>query len=301
MSIGPEEPIGENRPLYWLDTSADDAPVQPEEPDVPVEPEEPDPGKTLTGITVVYTGGSVPVGTAVSALTGVAVTASYSDGSTEAVTGYTLSGTVNEGSNTVTVTYQGKTATFTVTGVTQSGGEELPDVSAFTLHEPWLTNLCSVSGQNPAERGNGAAIAAGKASENVPLTDYFTGDYGILYAVVFRPNADSEYQFPVEWRLKNIITQYGELTFNNVANVSAPMTGGAYVDKNRLRWARLSRTDVLAALDGTDYTSDDIRLIGQEPLNVPINYDNKVAWMRSEPTTEQQQALIAFFEKGGAL
>ena len=40
------------------------------------------------------------------------------------MSGYTLSGTIAEGSNTITVTYQGKTATFTVTGVAESGGGE---------------------------------------------------------------------------------------------------------------------------------------------------------------------------------
>jgi hypothetical protein len=142
LYIGPDEPIGENRPLYWLDTGMDDAPVhpeEPEEPDVPVEPE-----KTLTGIAVDYTGGNVPVGTAVTALTGITVTASYSDGTSETVTGYTLSGTISEGSNTVTVAYQGKTATFTVLGVAQSGGEE-PDDGMTTYHIPDVAVSSTVS------------------------------------------------------------------------------------------------------------------------------------------------------------
>ena len=83
----------------------------PEEPDVPV--------VTLTRISATYSGGSVPVGTAVTDLTGIVVTAHYSDGSTETVTGYTLSGTIAEGSNTVTVNYGGETATFTVTGIVE--------------------------------------------------------------------------------------------------------------------------------------------------------------------------------------
>lgn len=78
--------------------------------------------KTLTSISATYSGGSVPVGTAVSGLSGVTVTAHYSDGSTATVTGYTLSGSIVEGENTITVTYQGKTATFTVTGTAETGG-----------------------------------------------------------------------------------------------------------------------------------------------------------------------------------
>lgn len=90
-------------------------PEQPEEPDVPE--------VTLTSISATYSGGDVAVGTAVTDLTGVVVTAHYSDGTSETVTGYTLSGTIAEGSNTVTVSYSGKTTTFTVTGIAESGGE----------------------------------------------------------------------------------------------------------------------------------------------------------------------------------
>lgn len=43
------------------------------------------------------------------------VTANYSDGTSATVTGYTLSGTLAEGASTITVSYGGKTATFSVT------------------------------------------------------------------------------------------------------------------------------------------------------------------------------------------
>lgn len=110
--IGPDQPT--DGTMYWLDTSVDepDVPVVPDEPDVPDDPE-----VTLTSISATYSGGDVAVGTALTALTGIVVTATYSDGSTASVTGYTLSGSIAEGSNTITVTYEGMTATFTVTGV----------------------------------------------------------------------------------------------------------------------------------------------------------------------------------------
>lgn len=71
----------------------------------------------LSSISATYTGGEVAVGTALTSLTGITVTATYSDGSTTDVTDYTLSGTIAEGSNTITVSYGGKTTTITVTGV----------------------------------------------------------------------------------------------------------------------------------------------------------------------------------------
>lgn len=71
---------------------------------------------TLTGITASYSGGTVVAGTTLDQLNGITVTANYSDGSAAVVTDYDLSGNLTPGQdNTVTVTYQGKTATFTVT------------------------------------------------------------------------------------------------------------------------------------------------------------------------------------------
>ena len=85
--------------------------------DEPVEPDNPE--VTLSSILATYTGGNVVVGTSVNSLTGVTVKATYSDGSTKNVTGYTLSGTIKEGNNTITVSYGGKTTTFTVTGIAE--------------------------------------------------------------------------------------------------------------------------------------------------------------------------------------
>lgn len=89
-----------------------------EEPDEPVTPD-----VTLTSISATYSGGDVAVGTAVADLTGIVVTAHYSDGTSKAVTGYTLDGTIAEGENTVTVIYGGKMTEFVVVGVAESGGE----------------------------------------------------------------------------------------------------------------------------------------------------------------------------------
>ena len=104
--------------------------------DIPEEPDEPE--ITLTGITVTYAGGDVPVGTAVADLTGLTVTAHLSDGSTKTVTSYTLAGIIAEGSNTLDVSYGGKSATFTVTGVAESGGEEPPQVTLSEIRVSYL-------------------------------------------------------------------------------------------------------------------------------------------------------------------
>lgn len=87
------------------------------------------PTKTLQSISATYAGGNVTVGTSVNSLTGVTVKANYSDGSQENITGYTLSGNIVEGNNTITVNYQGLTTTFIVVGVAESTGGEETNVS----------------------------------------------------------------------------------------------------------------------------------------------------------------------------
>ena len=102
-------------------------------------PEEPDqPEKTLVSISAAYSGGEVAVGMALTELDGITVTATYSDGSTAVVAGYTLSGEIAEGSNTITVSYGGKTATVTVVGVA-SGGED--SVKVYGVGLPWVADI----------------------------------------------------------------------------------------------------------------------------------------------------------------
>lgn len=78
--------------------------------------------KTVLAINAVFTQGSATIydtNPIDSLKPYLAVTASYSDGTTGAVSAYTLSGTLSEGTSTITVSYMGKTDTFTVV-VTES-------------------------------------------------------------------------------------------------------------------------------------------------------------------------------------
>ncbi len=139
-----------------------------EEPDEPVTPE-----KTLSSISATYSGGDVAVGTAVTSLTGIAVTAHYSDGTSETVTGYTLSGIIAEGSNTVTVSYGGKTTTFTVNGVAESGGGETTGETVEMLAEVSAKNQTSFTAYSDGGTtsatleisGNGGAFASAEIFE----------------------------------------------------------------------------------------------------------------------------------------
>lgn len=123
-----------------------------------------EPEVTLTRISAAYSGGSVPVGTSVSALIGVRVTAHYSDGSTATVTGYTLSGTIKEGSNTVTVSYGGKTTTFAVTGVADDSGDDGGSTGGGTTEPTDGAEHLTVTGATATDDGNGHVTVIGMAA-----------------------------------------------------------------------------------------------------------------------------------------
>ena len=88
--------------------------------------------RTLTGIEAVYTQSGTVYDTASldDLKTDLVVTASYDNGTTATITNYTLSGTLAEGTSTITVSYGGFTDTFSVTvthwdpvrSITWSGG-----------------------------------------------------------------------------------------------------------------------------------------------------------------------------------
>jgi hypothetical protein len=84
---------------------------------------------TLESISATYTGGDVPGGTLRSELTGITVTAHYSDGSSKNVTDYKISNAndaIVEGRNTVWITYNGGTDAVFITGIANSGEGDEP-------------------------------------------------------------------------------------------------------------------------------------------------------------------------------
>lgn len=144
----------------------------------------------LTGITATYTGGDVEVGTELTELSGIVVTATYSDGSTETVTDYTLTGTIAEGSNTITVTYGGKTASFTVTGFELVAPDPVVNLSLTdvtdnviinkgtggatyntTITDKSADNSCHISGESGLTlKKNASAVVNYGTNKNNPFT-----------------------------------------------------------------------------------------------------------------------------------
>lgn len=131
--------------------------------------------KTLTGITAHYTGGSVPVGTALTALyPNLTVMAQYSDGSTEAVVGYGLSGAIaNGGENEITVMFGGFTTTFTVTGeATLSGDTDIIAHWDFTSGS-WIDTVSGIEAVHSDDvtiDGTGATLTSTASYVQIPVT-----------------------------------------------------------------------------------------------------------------------------------
>lgn len=135
----------------------------------------------VVSISAVYTGGAVPAGTNVNDLTGLTVTATYSDSSTSEVTGYTLSGTINYGVNTITVTYDEATTTFSVTGTAAllhqytyvEGGEDFGDGNVGFYDEIGNYNISTLYSSSMI-KGDPSDTDAARASWGLNAGDSFT-------------------------------------------------------------------------------------------------------------------------------
>jgi hypothetical protein len=99
---------------------------------------------TLTGITVNYTGGSVAINTDVNSLkSNLTVTAQYSNNISKTLNAadYSLSGDLSaSGQKTITVTYEGKTTTFSVT-VTPTGAAPTATLTGITATYTGTTTI----------------------------------------------------------------------------------------------------------------------------------------------------------------
>lgn len=137
---------------------------------------------TLTSISASYTGGAVAAGTTLDQLKDhLTVTATYSDGSTAPVTGYSLSGTLTAGqTNTVTVTYQGKTATFNVEVEAESGDPDSDVLATYSYASGY--RISTSGGANSALSG---CVAVGAKNDSTGIIPYKVGDVFYIKGITF--------------------------------------------------------------------------------------------------------------------
>lgn len=237
-----------------------DSPVVPDEPDEPDEPE-----KTLTSISATYSGGSVAVGTAVTALNGIVVTAHYSDDSSEPVTGYTLSGTIADGRNTITVTYEGKTTTFVVTGEAVSGDDNVGDDTRTLLYN-WDFTKSLVDTVNGTQ-----ATLVGAATQNANGLTITDKTSGANFGTIAKKGMTFEVDIAESSTITNLTTN-GRLLCFNASDGNANGTGVVWRGSE-------SAWNTYIGVWGTPY-SNNPALFSGKTMTVVIN-DEGAVWVYS--------------------
>lgn len=183
------------------------------------------PPANLLRITAVYTqsGTVYDTDTLDSLKSDLVVTANYEDGTSSEVSNYTLSGTLAEGTSTITVTYGGKTATFDVV-VTSATLYPLPDKVTETSYYKLTTTsdghveLEVKQNWTIPNQGQGVAI------------NLLTGECGATNGININ-NKPKTFTFPanasIRWGTKNVVNALSTGYTGNfrIANSSSSTTG----------------------------------------------------------------------------
>ena len=195
----------------------------------------PEPVVTLESIAAVLDleGHAVMVGDSLDTLKDyLTVTAYYSDESERTITNYSLSGTIAEGTNTITVTYLGETDTFTVTGVAPSvlptGYTEIPSLYCSGLRDVYLSTGVYTGDIDYAEY-------------NIMPTDlkYLKAGHVICATGHYFPYLTGD----------NTNGERSRIGFNNRGKVDADVTSGSYV----FPWSFNERHTLMGFVDGKVY------------------------------------------------
>lgn len=178
---------------------------------------------TLTSISATYTGGDVAVGTSLNDLTGITVTAHYSDGSTSNITEYTLSGTIVEGENTITVSYGGKTTTFIVVGISEpalyplNNGELYNTYTGVTLAVTNGNHLEVTVGNSEISMTAGGLVNLNDITKNTTDRNWNTNSDAVNNQdAIFAISSGSEVVFSIKnWQASDsCIKAGGQISFN---------------------------------------------------------------------------------------
>ena len=163
------------------------------------------------------------------------VTATYSDDTTKEVNNYTLSGSLNVGTNTITVTYSGKTATFTV-NVTQAektlqsitatfnqGSAVIYADSSLNDLKPYLTVTARYS-DSTTKTVTGYTLSGTLTTETSTITVSYGGMTDTFSVTV----TDSSTPIPSGYTLKSYVQSNGDAYIDTgyrlTAGVDGPIT-----------------------------------------------------------------------------
>lgn len=224
---------------------------------------------TLTGLTVIYTGGAVAADTTLDQLNEV-VKATYSDGSTSAAltkgTDYTLSGTLTPGqANTITVTgkstYAGFTTTFSVT--VEAAAPTLTGLTATYTGGTVAagTTLSQLTEVVKATYSDGTTSAALTKETDYTLSGTLTpGQTNTITVTGAGTYAGFTTSFSVTVAAE-ITLSHLKVTYNNSTAVAAGTTLAQLNEAVRAVYSDNSESDVL--VENTDYTLSGTLTAGQ--------------------------------------
>lgn len=209
-------------------------------------------GLSPVSITAVYNPyDTVIVGDSLERLHGnLTVTATYVGGATEQVQNFTLSGSVVEGTNTLTITYKGISTTVTVTAVALPAG--YTRVSAVVtdgtqyinsgLNETHIAGLGVVyKARRTDELQNGSGHILSAKAYFTPYAQYRTSTDGNMRTLFANRFGNSDVPAPIDWTVNEdmLFEAYlngsdnvycnGELKFSLQVGDTAPASGNALI------------------------------------------------------------------------
>ena len=149
------------------------------------------------------------------------VTATYTDNTSSTVTDYTLSGALSEGTSTITVSYQGKTTTFSVT--VSAGKEMSPLVSLETIDDTSYLSLVTETGSDgtPVDY----LFIEEKTAYSTDLYRYFTLNLQIIMGISLSRYSDFS---------KHIINGYTKVVGFNAWRADANVEESFMINNNVL-------------------------------------------------------------------
>lgn len=187
---------------------------------------------TISSISAVYTQGNTvvyPTTSLDSLKNNLVVTANYTNSTSTTVTGYTLSGTLTEGTSTITVTYSGKTTTFNVnvspeqssvavTGVTINEtasievGKSISLIASISPSEATdKTVTWNIDNANCTITPNGLSCTIKGVTEGSSIVTVTTADGNYTDSCTVTITAKQEVSIPTE----NLIRNYDFTTYTD--------------------------------------------------------------------------------------
>ena len=259
---------------------------------------------TISSISAVYTQGNTvvyPTTSLDSLKNNLVVTANYTNSTSTTVTGYTLSGTLTEGTSTITVTYSGKTTTFNVnvspeqssvavTGVTINEtasievGKSISLIASISPSEATdKTVTWNIDNANCTITPNGLSCTIKGVTEGSSIVTVTTADGNYTDSCTVTITAKQEVSIPTENLIRNYdFTTYTDGTVEDKAgglniNPTGTVVNNGLLLSNNLNvkeaWDRTKSSTLIVTSSATQrgkniYLGDNTIFLGEGEISI---------------------------------